>query len=61
MDFYYYYYMLLKSIYIIFYITFSFIIRFFIEIYIDTIKYKPFSEKGNKYIVYILDRYFNYQ
>ncbi len=45
----------------IFYIPFSFTVRPFIEICINTIKYELLLKKENKYIVYILDCYFNYQ
>src|SRR6266699_4915814 len=37
------------------------IIRYFVEIYINTIKYKFLSINDYKYVVYLLDRYSNYQ
>jgi len=52
---------LLKSIYIISYTLLTPAICLFIKIYIDTIKYKPLSINGYKYIVHLLDRYSNYQ
>ncbi len=57
---YYKHYAVLKSIYIISYIPLAPTICLFAKIYIDIIEYKPFSTNSYKYIVYILDRYFNY-
>ncbi len=54
-------YTLSKSICIISYILLALIIRCFIEIYIDIIGYKLLSINGYKYIIYLLDCYFNYQ
>ena len=54
-------YALLKSICVIFYTFLTPAIYSFVKIYIDTIEYKPFSTNGFKYIIYFLDRYFNYQ
>ncbi len=45
----------------IFYIFLSSVIRLFIEICIDMVQYKPIFSNRYKYIVYILDRYSNYQ
>ncbi len=53
-------YTLSKSTYIISYTLLAPTIRCFIEIYIDIIEYKPLSINGHRYIVYLLDRYFNY-
>ena len=54
-------YMLSKSIYIISYISLVPAVYPFAEIYIDTIEYKLSSINRLKYVVYLLDRYFNYQ
>ncbi len=45
----------------IFYIPLPLAVHPFVEICMDTIEYKPLSINGYKYIVYILNCYFNYQ
>jgi len=59
-EFYYYYYTILKSICVIFYTSFHLAVRLFVKIYVDIIEYKLLSTNKYKYIVYILDCYFNY-
>jgi hypothetical protein len=60
-EFYCHSYTISKSTYIIFYTPLSPTTCPLAKIYVDTIEYKPPFEKGNKYIVYVLDRYSNYQ
>jgi len=50
-----------KSIHMISYIPLALTARCLIKIYIDIIEYKSLSTNGYRYIVYLLDRYFNYQ
>ena len=54
------FYVLLKSTYMISYILLALAVCCFTKIYIDTIEYKFLSTNNYKYIVYLLDRYFNY-
>ena len=61
LEYYYKLYMLSKSIHMISHTPLTSTSRPFIEIYVDIIKYKPLSTNGHRYIVHLLDRYFNYQ
>ena len=60
LNYHYEYCIILKSIHVIFYISFSPVVRLFAEIYINIIQYKLMSFNRYKYTVHILNRYFNY-
>jgi len=53
-------YTLSKSIYIISYIFLTLIVRCLVKIYINIIEYKFLLINNYKYIIFLLDRYFNY-
>ena len=60
LKYYYKFCILSKLIYMIFYISLALIVRCFIKIYVNIIEYKPLSTNGYRYVVHLLNCYFNY-